>query len=83
MEMVLRESTTGNYLWSESFWLSPSYWSEAQRRIIRASAKSLNVQLSAERLTRLVGEPDVNLMANFAPESWQRTAILLERQWTF
>ena len=78
MEMALRESTTGNYLWRESFSLRPSYRSEAQRRIIRRVAKSLNVHLSAERLTRLVGEPDVNVMANFAPESLQRTAILLD-----
>jgi putative toxin-antitoxin system antitoxin component (TIGR02293 family) len=75
--MVLKDSTTGDHLWNESFWLSPSYWYEAQRRIIRRVAKSLNIQLSAERLARLVGEPDVNLMANSAPESWQRTAILL------
>ena len=84
MVMVLRDDTTGIYVWSESFRLGLDNWFEAQQRIIRRIATSLNVQLSAERLMRLAGEPDVsldvhdrwlrgqNLMTKFDPESWQR-----------
>ena len=59
--MVLRDDTTGIYVWSESFRLGLGNWFEAQQRIIRRIATSLNVQLSAERLMRLAGEPDVSL----------------------
>jgi DNA-binding SARP family transcriptional activator len=84
MVMVLRDEATGIYVWSESFRLGLDNWFEAQQRIIRRIATSLNVQLSAERLMRLAGEPDVsldvhdrwlrgqNLMTKFDPESWQR-----------
>jgi DNA-binding SARP family transcriptional activator/TolB-like protein len=91
MVMVLRDDTTGIYVWSESFRLGLNNWFEAQQRIIRRIAMSLNVQLSAERLMRLAGEPDVSLdmhdrwlrgqslMAKFDQASWQRAvAIFLE-----
>jgi DNA-binding SARP family transcriptional activator/TolB-like protein len=86
--MVLRDDTTGIYVWSESFRLGLANWFEAQQRIIRRIAASLNVQLSTERLMRLAGEPDVsldihdrwlrgqNLMAKFDPESWQRAVAI-------
>jgi DNA-binding SARP family transcriptional activator/TolB-like protein len=88
MVMVLRDDVTGIYVWSESFRLSLDNWFEAQQRIIRRIATSLNVQLSAERLMRLAGEPDVsldlhdrwlrgqNLLMKFEPESWQRAVII-------
>jgi DNA-binding SARP family transcriptional activator/TolB-like protein len=86
--MVLRDDTTGIYVWSESFRLGLGNWFEAQQRIIRRIATSLNVQLSTERLMRLAGEPDVsldlhdrwlrgqNLMSKFDPESWQRAVTI-------
>jgi DNA-binding SARP family transcriptional activator len=88
MVMVLKDDTMGIYVWSESFRLSLNNWFEAQQRIIRRIATSLNVQLSAERLMRLAGEPDVsldvhdrwlrgqNLMTKFDPESWQRAVAI-------
>jgi DNA-binding SARP family transcriptional activator len=88
MVMVLKDDTTGIYVWSESFRLGLNNWFEAQQRIIRRIAMSLNVQLSAERLMRLAGEPDVSLdlhdrwlrgqslMAKFDPESWQRAVTI-------
>jgi DNA-binding SARP family transcriptional activator len=88
MVMVLRDDTTGIYVWSESFRLGLNNWFEAQQRIIRRIAMSLNVQLSAERLMRLAGEPDVSLdlhdrwlrgqslMVKFDPESWQRAVTI-------
>ena len=59
--MVLRDDTTGIYVWSESFRLGLGNWFETQQRIIRRIATALNVQLSTERLMRLAGEPDVSL----------------------
>jgi DNA-binding SARP family transcriptional activator/TolB-like protein len=88
MVMVLRDETSGVYIWSESFRLSLDNWFEAQQRIIRRIASSLNVQLSAERLMRLAGEPDVSLdiydrwlrgqslMTRFDPDSWQRAVTI-------
>jgi DNA-binding SARP family transcriptional activator/TolB-like protein len=43
--MVLRDDTTGTYVWSESFRLSLNDWFEAQHRVIRRIVMSLNVQL--------------------------------------
>ncbi len=86
--MVLRDDTTGIYVWSESFRLGLGNWFETQQRIIRRIATSLNVQLSTERLMRLAGEPDVsldlhdrwlrgqNLIARFDQESWQRAVVI-------
>jgi DNA-binding SARP family transcriptional activator/TolB-like protein len=88
MVMVLRDETTGIFVWSESLRLDLNNWFETQQRIIRRIATSLNVQLSAERLRRLAGEPDVSLdvydrwlrgqslMAKFDPESWRRAATI-------
>jgi TolB-like protein len=88
MVMVLRDEATGIYVWSESLRLGLDNWFETQQRIIRRIATSLNVQLSAERLMRLAGEPDVsldvhdrwlrgqNLMTKFDAESWQRAVAI-------
>ena len=88
MVMVLRDDTTGIYVWSESFRLGLGNWFETQQRIIRRIATALNVQLSTERLMRLAGEPDVsldlhdrwlrgqNLMTKFDPESWRRAVAI-------
>jgi len=88
MVMVLRDDTTGIYVWSESLRLGLGNWFEAQQRIIRRIATSLNVQLSAERLMRLAGEPDVSLdmhdrwlrgqslLSKFDAESWQRAVAI-------
>ena len=88
MVMVLKDDSTGIFVWSESFRLSLGNWFEAQQRIIRRIASSLNVRLSAERLKRLANEPDVSLdvydrwlrgqslIREFDPESWHRAAAI-------
>jgi tetratricopeptide (TPR) repeat protein len=88
MVMVLRDEATGIYVWSESLRLGLDNWFETQQRIIRRIATSLNVQLSAERLMRLAGEPDVSLdthdrwlrgqslLFKFDAESWQRAVAI-------
>ncbi len=90
MVMMLRDETSGICVWSESLRLGLDNWFDAQQRIIRRVASSLNVQLSAERLVRLAGEPDVsldvydrwlrgqNLMAKFDPESWHRAVSIFQ-----
>ncbi|MEZ5821346.1 MAG: BTAD domain-containing putative transcriptional regulator [Bradyrhizobium sp.] len=90
MVMVLRDETTGIFVWSESLRLGLDNWFETQQRIIRRIATSLNVQLSAERLRRLAGEADVSLdvydrwlrgqslMAKFDPESWRRAVDIFQ-----
>lgn len=90
MVMVLRDETTGIFVWSESLRLGLNNWFETQQRIIRRIATSLNVQLSAERLRRLAGEPDVSLdvydrwlrgqslIAKFDPESWRRAVAIFQ-----
>jgi DNA-binding SARP family transcriptional activator/TolB-like protein len=88
MVMVLRDEVTGVYIWSESLRLNLDNWFETQQRVIRRIATALNVQLSAERLMRLAGEPDVslelhdrwlrgqNLIAKFDSESWRRAITI-------
>lgn len=88
MVMVLRDEATGIYVWSESLRLGLDNWFETQQRIIRRIATSLNVQLSAERLMRLAGEPDVSLDVHdrwlrgqslhfkYDAESWQRAVTI-------
>jgi DNA-binding SARP family transcriptional activator/TolB-like protein len=86
--MVLRDEASGIYVWSESFRLGLGNWFDAQQRIIRRIATSLNVQLSTERLMRLAGEPDVSLDLHdrwlrgqslhfkYDAESWQRAVTI-------
>jgi DNA-binding SARP family transcriptional activator/tetratricopeptide (TPR) repeat protein len=86
--MVLRDEASGIYVWSECFRLGLSNWFDAQQRIIRRIATSLNVQLSTERLMRLAREPDVSLDLHdrwlrgqslhykYDAESWQRAVTI-------
>lgn len=88
MVMVLRDEGTGIYVWSESFRLNLDNWFDTQQRVIRRIAAALNVQLSAERLMRLAGEPDVSLdmhdrwlrgqslLFKFDAESWRRAVSI-------
>ena len=87
--LTLRDNSTNRYVWSETFELKLENWFEAQQRIVRRIAISLNVQLSTERLMRLAAEPDVSLeiydrwlraqvgILNFSPEGWSSAVKLL------
>jgi DNA-binding SARP family transcriptional activator len=89
MVMVLKDDTIGIYIWSESFRLGLDNWFKTQQRVVNRIATSLNVQLSADRLRRLAGEPDVsldvydrwlrgqNLLSRLEPENWQRAVAIL------
>jgi tetratricopeptide (TPR) repeat protein len=59
--MVLQERPSQLAIWGERFELRLEQWFEAQQRIVRRMAATLNVQLSTERLVRLSHMPDVSL----------------------
>ncbi len=89
--MVLHERPSNLAIWGERFELRLDRWSEAQQRIVRRIAATLNVQLSIERLTRLSHMPDVSLEAHdiwlrgqlvigrYDAGEWNRTAHMLAR----
>lgn len=88
--LTLRDKTTGQYIWSENFELSLENWFEAQQRIVKRIAISLNVQLTTERLMRIAAEPDIslvsydrwlrgqNLIIGFSPDNWDRATQIFE-----
>jgi len=89
--LTLRERDTNIFVWSDRFELTLANWFEAQQRIVRRIAMSLNVQISMERLMRLSHEPDVSLavydkwlrgraiIRQFSPANWDRaTQIFTE-----
>lgn len=59
--LTLRQIDTNHYIWSDRFELKLSTWFAAQQRVVRRLTMALNVNLSAERLMRLAGQPDVSL----------------------
>ncbi len=88
MMLTLAEQATGLFVWSERMDLSLEGWFEAQQRIVRQIAATLNMQISAERLARLAAVPDISLDAydrwlrgqamirRFSPENWERARQL-------
>jgi DNA-binding SARP family transcriptional activator/TolB-like protein len=61
--LVLHERPSNLAIWGERFELRLDRWFEAQQRIVRRIAATLNVHVSAERLMRLSHMPDVSLEA--------------------
>jgi DNA-binding SARP family transcriptional activator/TolB-like protein len=59
--MMLQERPSGVAIWGERFELRLDSWFEAQQRIVRRIAATMNVQISTERLVRLSHMPDVSL----------------------
>src|SRR5690606_12272980 len=56
--LTLSDQVTGEYIWSEDHAADLEGWFATQRLVVRRMAVALNVHLSAERLTRIVGEPE-------------------------
>ncbi len=87
--MVLNERPSNVAVWGERFELRLDRWAEAQQRIVRRIAATLNVQLSNERLLRLSHAPDTSLEAydiwlrcqvvisGYQAGDWNRTAQML------
>jgi class 3 adenylate cyclase/DNA-binding SARP family transcriptional activator/tetratricopeptide (TPR) repeat protein len=55
--LIMKEAASGMYIWSEGFELKLESWFEAQQRVVRRVATTMNVHLSAERLRRLAASP--------------------------
>jgi DNA-binding SARP family transcriptional activator/TolB-like protein len=89
--MVLHDRAANLAVWGERFELRLDRWFEAQQRIVRRIAATLNVQLSSERMARLAHMSDVSLEAHdiwlrgqlvingYRAGDWNRTAEMLAR----
>lgn len=88
--LTLRDKITSQYIWSENFELRLENWFEAQQRIVKRIAISLNVQVTTERLMRIAAEPDISLVSydrwlrgqsliiGFSPDNWDRATQIFE-----
>ena len=72
--LILKETSTSRYIWSESFDLEVKTWFAACQEIVRRIALSMNIYLSAERLSQSVGEPNITTEAY---DAWLRGQDLL------
>lgn len=59
--LTLKDATSGHYVWSERHRINLEAWFAAQQLIVRRIAMALNVNISAERLSRISGKPDISL----------------------
>jgi DNA-binding SARP family transcriptional activator/TolB-like protein len=88
--LTLRNTTTGDYLWSERVPVALETWFDAQQEIVQRIASSLNVYVSAGRLSAVVRSPSSNLKAydrwlraqarlvSWSPEKWHEAEDLLK-----
>jgi TolB-like protein len=84
--LSLIEASRNVYVWSDEFELGLDNWFSAQQRVVRRVATSLNVHVSAERLRRLSGDPDIaldvydqwlradSMLLSFSPQGYERAA---------
>ncbi|HET6185118.1 MAG TPA: BTAD domain-containing putative transcriptional regulator [Acetobacteraceae bacterium] len=89
--LILKEIDANVFVWSEGFELKPEQWFHVQRQIVARIASVLQVHLSAERIMRLAGEPDISLslydrwlrcrrqIRSFGHEEWEHAAREFER----
>lgn len=61
VSVILRRYGDGTYLWSQQVSMQPERWVSAKRDVIRRIASSLQVHLSAERVSRTAGLEDQTL----------------------
>ena len=59
--LTLSDAMTGEYVWSENVQADLATWFSVQKLVVRRLAIALNVHLSADRLDRTLGQPDVSL----------------------
>lgn len=88
--LTLRNTVTGDYLWSERVPVALETWFDAQQEIVQRIASSLNVYVSAGRLATVVRSPSSNLKAydrwlraqarlvSWSPEKWHDAEDLLK-----
>ena len=59
--LTLKDANSGHYVWSARHNINLEEWFAAQQSIVRRIAVALNLNISAERLSRLSGKPDISL----------------------
>lgn len=84
LTLMLKELAKGFYVWTDGFELNLARWFDSQRRVVQRIAMALNVNLSADRLRRFSGQPDIalglydrwlrcqTLVRTFNPREWGR-----------
>jgi DNA-binding SARP family transcriptional activator len=88
--LTLQTGPTGQVLWSERCSLALPDFFQTQQNVLHGLATALNVQISAERLARTIGAPDVSLdafdrwlrgqslISLYQPPNHERAAQILE-----
>lgn len=74
--MTLSDAMTDEYVWSENVSADLATWFSTQKLVVRRLAIALKVHLSAERLYRNLGQPDVSLPLY---DRWLRGEALMAR----
>jgi len=59
--LTLRDVSTGEYVWSEDVSADLATWFSTQKLVVRRLAVALNVHLSEDRFSRILGQPEVSL----------------------
>ncbi len=88
--LTLQTGPTGQVLWSERCSLALPDFFHTQQQVLHGLATALNVQISAERLARTIGAPDISLdafdrwlraqgfISLYTPSNHERAAQILE-----
>ncbi len=63
IELILTASDQGSkeYVWSAEYSENSEQWLASQRQVVRKIAFALNVHLSADRVSKVIGKPDISL----------------------
>lgn len=64
MVLTLRDQKGGLHLWGDRYTLTLDQWFEAQQDVVRKIADALDVEVSAARLRRIAGQPDLSQAAH-------------------
>jgi DNA-binding SARP family transcriptional activator/TolB-like protein len=64
MVLTLRDQKNGLHLWGDRYTLTLDHWFDAQQDVVRKIADALNVEVSAARLRRVAGQPDLSQAAH-------------------
>ncbi len=74
--LTLKDANSGHYVWSARHNINLEEWFAAQQSIVRRIAVALNLNISAERLSRVSGKPDITLDVY---DRWLRGQALILR----
>ena len=59
--LTLKDARSGRYIWSDRHSINLEEWFAGQQAIVRRISMALKVNISAERLSRISGRPDISL----------------------